>query len=167
MRTVTSPGRALGRALRAARAAALLAPLAARGLAQAPAPPPAQPPAAEIRVRAGTSVAPDTVTVGDPIVVQLRVQAPVGAAVTFPEGPDSAATVALLDPRRVTKQPAADAAGFEDHLAVYRLAAWDVGAQPIPLGDVVVRVGAAERRVPVGALGVFVRSVLPADSALR
>ena len=152
--------------LRAAAAALLLAPpgaAAAQATGQ-PAAPPASGEAA--RVRAGVAVRPDTVTVGDPLTVVVRVEAPAGATVTFPLGPDSAAAVAPLDSRRVAQQPGA--AGVVDHLATYRLAAWDVGDQPIALGgDVVVRVGDAERRVPLGALRVHVRSVLPADSALR
>ncbi|MGZ8414307.1 MAG: hypothetical protein ACXW05_16385 [Gemmatirosa sp.] len=118
--------------------------------------------AQEPRVRLGTAITPDTVTVGDPFVVIVRIQAPPGAQVTFPTAPDSGAAVELLDPRR--DRGAADSG---DVTATYRMAAWDVGTLPLRLGDVVVRVDGVERRVPLTTLGVHVRSVLPADSALR
>jgi hypothetical protein len=116
-------------------------------------------------VQAGVTVTPDTVTVGDPFVVQVRVAAPAGAAVEFPAGPDSAGAVDLLDPRRET--PAAAADGGVDVTAVYRAAAWDVGAVPLGLGDVVVRAAGGERRISLAGYRVNVRSVLPADSARR
>jgi hypothetical protein len=46
------------------------------------------------------------------------------------------------------------------------VAAWDVGSQAIRLPDAIVRYNGAERRVPLRAV-VFVRSVLPADTAQR
>lgn len=131
----------------------------AASVAGAQAPPAA---GAEPRVRLGTAVVPDTVTVGDPFVVTVRIQAPPGAQVTFPTAPDSGAGVELLDPRR--DRAAADSGEFT---ATYRMAAWDVGTLPLKLGAVLVTVDGAERRVPLTALGVHVRSVLPADSALR
>jgi hypothetical protein len=120
--------------------------------------------AAPTGVRLGTVVAPDTVTVGDPFLVTVRVQAPAGATIAFPASPDSGAAVELLDPRR--ERPAAGAAGV-DVSATYRMAAWDVGTVPVALGDVRVRVGGSERTVSLRALRVVVRSVLPADTALR
>lgn len=115
-------------------------------------------------VQMGLAVQPETVTVGQPFVVRLRVHAPPGATIAFPAAPDSAAAVEALDPRQV--QPNTNPTGV-DQTASYRLAAWDVGDQPLRLGEVVVRVGAAERRLPLGAAKVFVASVLPADSAQR
>lgn len=133
----------------------------ARAAAQAPS---GRGPGAVPGVRLGVSVTPDTVTVGDPFVVQLRVQVPAGAAVTFPTAPDSGA-VEALDPRRDSTTTSGD---VQDALAVYRVAAWDVGTLAIPFGPIVVReAGGAERRVTPGALRVHVRSVLPADSGQR
>lgn len=150
----------LGSAWRPAALGAVLAVLACSGEASA------QPGAAAAapRVRSGASVTPDTVTVGDPFVVQLRVQLPAGAQVSFPVEPDSGAAVELLDPRRETRGASGD---LTDVTAIYRMAAWDVGDQPLALGDVVVRVDGVERRLPLAALRVHVRSVLPADSAER
>jgi hypothetical protein len=115
-------------------------------------------------VRAGTSVQPDTVTVGDPFVVTVRIAAPPGSRITFPEPPDSGGTVEALDPRQVRTIP--DSLAVQQ-VATWRLAAWDTGDQPVPLGDVEVDVDGVLRRVPLGALAVHVRSVLPADSAQR
>lgn len=133
--------------------AALAAPVAAPLGAQEPFP-----------LRAGATVTPDTVRVGDPFVVRVRIQAPAGARIEFPDVPDSSGTVQALDPVRIDSLSLA--AGIEQ-TAIYRVAAWDVNEQPIVLGDVVVQSGAAERKVPLRDLAVFVRSVLPADSAKR
>jgi hypothetical protein len=113
-------------------------------------------------VQLGVTVTPDTVAVGDPFVVRVRIRAPRGAVVEFPLAPDSGSRVELIDPRAV--QRGADS-GAVDVTALYRAAAWDVGVRPLGLADAVVRVGTAERRVPLGGARVVVRSVLPADTA--
>jgi hypothetical protein len=115
-------------------------------------------------VQVGVTVQPDTITVGDPFVVQVRLRAPLGAAITFPAGPDTTGPVQALDPRVV--RSSGDTLGV-DQTATYRLAAWDVGRFPIPLGDVVVSVGGSERRVSLRERFVVVRTVLPEDSAQR
>jgi len=146
--------------VRALSAALLIGAPGASAIAQGVAP--NEPPTV---VRAGVTVTPDTGTVGGPFVVKVRVQAPPGATIVFPAGPDTAATVAARDPRRLDTIPAPN--GTVDVVATYRLSAWDVGPQPLQLGDVTVRDGAAERRVPLSTDRVFVRTVLPADTALR
>ena len=50
---------------------------------------------------------------------------------------------------------------------MYRLSAWDIGVQPIKLGEVLVQTDDGERRVALALPSLFVRSVLPADTALR
>lgn len=120
--------------------------------------------AQQIAVKAGVTVAPDTVKVGDPFRVTVGVRAPKGASIEFPRATDSTSTVQSLDPVRV--RTTADTTALEQY-ADYRVAAWDVGTQPIQLEDVVVRLGSAERRIPLGGHTVFVASVLPADSAQR
>jgi hypothetical protein len=112
----------------------------------------------------GATVEPDTVTVGDPFRVTVRIRAPLGASVTFPAAPDSGAAVEALDSRRETQ--GADTLAV-DVSATWRLAAWDTGDQLLRLGDVVVQVDGRERRIPLGALSVHVRSVLPADTSLH
>lgn len=134
-------------------------------LAQAPAqrpPSAAQQPA--VPVQMGYTVEPDTVTVGDPFRLIVRVRAPLGTSVEFPAGPDSGAAVEALDPRQEQQGP--DSTSLEV-TAGWRLAAWDTGDQLLRFGDIVVRADGRERRIPLSALKVHVRSVLPADSALR
>src|SRR5207245_4656004 len=92
------------------------------------------------------------------------IRAPTGATVTFPPPPDSTRTVQGLDPVRVETRP--DSGGLVQW-GYYRVAAWDVGDQPIALGDVLVTFGGRTRRVAITGRKVFVASVLPADSALR
>jgi hypothetical protein len=116
------------------------------------------------RVSYGVRASADTVRIGDPFTLSVRVRTPLGATIEFPAGPDSTAAVQLIDPRAI--RTTADT-GALDQTATYRLAAWDVGRQPILLGDVVVRGAGADQRIPLGRPSVFVRSVLPADSSLR
>ena len=98
-----------------------------------------------VPVQMGSSIRPETLTVGDPFVVTVRVRAPRGAAIAFPEKPDSLAKAELLDPVRLSTS--ADSA---EQTATYRMAAWDVGEIPLVLGSVVVRsVATSVARQPV------------------
>ena len=117
-----------------------------------------------ITVQAAVAARPDTVRVGDPFVIEVGIRAPRGATIVFPDGPDSTGPIQALDPRRVETRP--DSAALVEW-AYYRVAAWDIGAQSVALGDVVVRLAGAERRVALGKSSVFVQTVLPADSAQR
>ena len=146
--------------MRARLGAAMLLAALAVAPAGAQAPPAATDGA--IPVQMGALVRPESVTVGDPFLVTVRVRVPRGATVVFPVGPDSAAAAELLDPRRLAAS--ADSAEFT---ATYRLAAWNVGDVPLALAPADVRLGAARRLVPLGDLKVVVRSVLPADSTQR
>ena len=119
--------------------------------------------AQQIAVKAGVTIAPDSVRVGDPFRVTVGVRAPVGASIEFPRVLDSTATVQSLDP--VTVRTSADTSAVEQY-AEYRVAAWDVGSQPIRLEDVLVKLNGATRRIPISGT-VFVRSLLPKDSAQR
>lgn len=113
----------------------------------------------------GVAVLPETVTVGDPFRVVVRIRAPRGATLEFAQTPDSGTGVEALDP--VVVVPSVDSTATEQ-TATYRLAAWDVGRRAIRIPDVVVRDLSGERRVAVGrTLSVFVSSVLPADSSER
>jgi len=115
-------------------------------------------------VQLGVSTRPESVTVGDPLELRVRVRAPARAAIAFPDGPDSSAQVQAIASRALVG--AADASGT-DRTAVYRLVAWDVGEIPAKLGDVVVTLDGVERRIPLGDVMVKVHSVLPADTTLR
>ncbi|MHB1224342.1 MAG: hypothetical protein ACYC2G_09915 [Gemmatimonadaceae bacterium] len=115
-------------------------------------------------VRAGVAVSVDTVTVGTPFVIQLRVRAPVGSEVEFPPGPDTTGVVQPLDPPLLV--PGSDSA-VVDRTMRYRVAAWDVGAQSVELGSVRVRTGAFTRELSLDPVEVEVVSILPADSLER
>ena len=106
----------------------------------------------------------DSVRIGDPFRVFISVRAPRGATIEFPETLDSTATVQSIDPRAVFSQP--DSNLFAQN-AVYRVAAWDIGRQPIRVPDIVVKVGDRTRTIPIIGRAVFVVSVLPPDSASR
>lgn len=117
-----------------------------------------------LQLQMGVTVQPDTVTVGQRFVAKVRVRAPLGSVITFPASPDSSASVALAGParRRELNDP-----GSTDATTTYVLAAWDVGPQSLGLAPVTVRTPSGSLTAPVAGTGVFVRSVLPADSALR
>jgi Domain of unknown function (DUF4381) len=115
-------------------------------------------------VRYGVTKSKDTVTVGEAFELRVRVRAPADAEVRFPENPDTAGTVQGRDPRTIM---VADTVQSLDLTAIYHVAAWDIGRQPVRLDDVVVTWNGADHRVPIDRVDVFVRSVLPADSTLR
>ncbi|MDB4905813.1 MAG: hypothetical protein JWO05_597 [Gemmatimonadetes bacterium] len=142
----------IARLLRATRAIAVLALGAGALRAQAP------------RVQVG--VQPETVTVGQPFVVMVRVTSVPGATILFPAAPDSSTPVQSLDPRVVKTDAAAP--GAFTQLATYRLAAWDIGDQPIALTGLALQLpGGGKTPLSLGPLEVFVRSVLPRDSTER
>jgi hypothetical protein len=126
--------------------------------------PPASGLQAQFPVDVRVNIEKDSVRVGDPFRVFLNVTAPLGSTIEFPAALDSTGTVQSIDPRAVFSQP--DSANFSQN-AVYRVAAWDIGRQPIRLGDVVVRSGSQVRTIPIVGRSIFVVSVLPADSASR
>lgn len=119
-------------------------------------------------VQFGVTKSKDTVTVGEPFEVRVRVRAPADAEIKFPDNPDTAGTVQARDPRTIVTT---DSLQWLDQTATYHLAAWDVGAQPIRIGNVTVVWDSpayrGDRPVTLAAIQVFVRSVLPADSTLR
>ena len=115
-------------------------------------------------VQAGVALSADSVTVGTPFFVQVRVRAPRGAEVTFPAGPDTTGPVQPLDP---TQEIAGEDTIAVDRTARYRLAAWDVGAFRVPLGPVRVRLDGSTRELQLDPVTVHVISVLPEDSAQR
>jgi hypothetical protein len=106
----------------------------------------------------------DTVRVGDPFRVFVSVRVPQGATIDFPVAFDSTGTIQSIDPRAVYAQ--SDTIGFRQN-AVYRVAAWDIGRQPIRMPDITVHMGTATKTVSFPGYAVFVATVLPADSAQR
>jgi hypothetical protein len=119
-------------------------------------------------VRLGVQIRPDTVTVGQRFIVVVRVGAPPGSIVRFPESLDSAAQSSTLAPALIG-QPVVDSAvigGSLIHSAAYRIAAWDVGPQSLGLPAIAVEYNGRTGYVSLAAQRVFVRSVLPADTTL-
>jgi len=119
--------------------------------------------AQQFQVKAGVTVAPDSVRVGDPFRVTVGIHAPPGATIEFPRTTDSSSAVQSID--SVSVRTSGDTTGVEQY-ADYRVAAWDVGSQPVRLPDAIVRLNGVERHVRLAST-VFVRSVLPADTAQR
>ena len=120
---------------------------------------------AELPVQMGYRVSPDTVLIGQPFNLFIKVHAPTGVRFGFPAGPDTTThngirPVELRGEKLVTML--ADTA-----VALYHLVAWDIGVQPLRFPDVRVALAGQERRLPLGSALVFVKSVLPADTSLR
>jgi hypothetical protein len=113
------------------------------------------------RLQGGVTIRPDTVRVGDPFTVSIRVRVPLGASIEFPAAPDSGGPVEPLDPVQIGTT--ADSIAV-DQTATYRLAAWRTGTFHIPFADVLVRQEIGNRRVEVSGVIVHVASVLPADT---
>ena len=124
-----------------------------------------QPPAAPRMV---ISIRPETVTVGDPFTVGIRIRAPRGSVIEFPAGPDSGGAVEMLDPRVIAPFSADSAVSDAvDEVARYRMAAWETGPLPFDLGPASVQTPGGVIQMPVRELVVIVQSVLPADTTLR
>lgn len=117
----------------------------------------------------GVAVSEDTVTVGQRFILVVRLRAPRDANVAFQTENDSA-TSANLTSTQIVGKPVINAVSDSlgtIHTAAYRLAAWDTELQGFGLRDIVVTLGSDTGYVSLGDRGVYVRSVLPADSSLR
>ncbi len=103
----------------------------------------------------------DTVNVGDPFTVQIRVRAPKVATIRFPDVPASADAVEPIDPRAVEDGAPGD---MLDRTATYRFVAWDVGSRGPVFEPIIITVAGQSRTVAVVVPPVFVQSLLPADT---
>jgi hypothetical protein len=121
--------------------------------------------AQDARPQYGITVSAESVYVGDPFRVVVRVRAPAGTTILFPAGPDTTGPVQPLDPPLVAVIE--DTTDVVDETVTFRVAAWDVGRQEIPLGELRLQTQAGDRRITLPSQSIFVRSVLPADSAER
>lgn len=115
-------------------------------------------------VRLGFTLDRDTVTLGDHVTLIIRLLAPRGSQLLLPAGPDTARKegsypIELIGTRVATMHGDTAVVG-------YRLAAWDVGAQTVNMPDIVVSYRGQKQLVPLTGINLFVRSVLPKDSAL-
>jgi hypothetical protein len=125
----------------------------------------ARTPQAPLPVEMGYRVSPDTVLVGQPFNLFVKVLAPKGVRFEFPLGPDTA-TQNGVRPIELRGEKVVAMLG-DTAVALYRLVAWDVGTQPLRFPDVRVTFQGQERRPPLAGASVFVKSVLPADTSLR
>jgi hypothetical protein len=127
--------------------------------------PPAGPTSTTLSVQMGYKVSPDTVIIGQPFNLLIKILAPKGVRFEFPAGPDTAMQNGV---RPIELRGEKFVSMLSDTaVALYHLVAWDVGAQPLRIPDVRVTLGAEERRPSLAGASVFVRSILPADTALR
>jgi hypothetical protein len=132
---------------------------------QAVAPQAAPNPRAELPVQMGFRVSPDTVLIGQPFSLFIKVLAPKGVRFEFPTGPDTA-TQNGVRPIELRGEKVVSMLG-DTAVALYNLVAWDIGNQPLRFPDVRVTFEGLERRPALGGASVFVKSVLPADTSLR
>ena len=116
-------------------------------------------------VQMGFRVTPDTVLIGQPFSLFVKVLAPRGVRFEFPAGPDTA-TQNGVSPIELRGEKLVSQLG-DTAVALYRLVAWDVGTQPLRIPDVRVTFQGQERRPSLATASVFVKSVLPADTSLR
>ncbi len=120
---------------------------------------------APIPVQMGYRVNPDTVIIGQPFDLFVKIAAPMGVRFEFPAGPDTAMQNGVR-PIELRGEKLVSMLG-DTAVALYHLVAWDVGVQPLRIADVRAALGGAERRLPLSGASVFVKSVLPADTSLR
>ncbi len=125
----------------------------------------AQVPQPELPVQMGYRVLPDTVLIGQPFNLFIKVLAPKGVRFEFPLGPDTT-TQNGVRPIELRGEKVVSMLG-DTAVALYHLVAWDIGTQPLRFPDVRVTFEGKERRPSLGGASVFVKSVLPADTSLR
>jgi hypothetical protein len=118
-----------------------------------------------LQVQMGYRVSPDTVIVGEPFSLFVKVLAPKGVRFEFPAGPDTAIQNGVR-PIELRGEKIVTMLG-DTAVALYRLVAWDIGTQSLRVPDVRVTYEGQERRPSLAAASVFVKSVLPADTSLR
>lgn len=127
---------------------------------------PQRPPAtSELPVQMGFRVSPDTVLIGQPFSLFIKVLAPKGVRFEFPAGPDTAAQNGVR-PIELRGEKIVSMLG-DTAVALYRLVAWDIGTQPLRIPEVRVTFQGQERTPSLAGASVFVKSVLPADTSLR
>jgi hypothetical protein len=120
---------------------------------------------AQLPVQMGFRVSPDTVLIGQPFNLFIKVLAPRGVRFEFPAGPDTATQNGIL-PIELRGEKIVSMLG-DTAVALYHLTAWEVGTRPLRLPDVRVTFQGQERRLTLGGASIFVKSVLPADTSLR
>src|SRR5437868_11211516 len=108
-----------------------------------------QGPANDLPVQMGFRVTPDTVLIGQPFSLFIKVLAPKGVRFEFPSGPDTT-TQNGVRPIELRGEKIVTMLG-DTAVALYHLVAWDIGIQPLRLPDVRVTFHGHERRPPLVA----------------
>ena len=116
-------------------------------------------------VKMGYSVTPDTVIIGQPFNLFVKIAAQKGVRFEFPAGPDTTMKNGVR-PIELSGEKIVSMLG-DTAVALYHLLAWDVGTQPLRIPDVRVTFAGEARLLPLAGASVFVKSVLPADTSLR
>lgn len=121
---------------------------------------------AAAQVQAGVRVAPDTVQVGDPFTITVRVRFPSSARLVWPTLTDSSAVIA---PRAPMQRRGTDAlaAGAREEVAIFEVAAWDTGTVATTWPPALVIIGTDTVPIRLADARVHVQSVLPADTSLH
>ncbi|HKS07470.1 MAG TPA: DUF4381 family protein [Gemmatimonadaceae bacterium] len=124
----------------------------------------AAPAIAQTGVRWGYVVEPETTSVGKPATLTLRVRAPAGTRLTFPQAIDSTSSIEPLDPVSVREETND---GAVTATATYRFLTWELGTVEIPVG--IVRVARDQRvqELVIPPPTIVVSTVLPVDTAQR
>lgn len=118
--------------------------------------------AAQASVQAGIVVRPDTVTVGDPFTIVVRVRMPSQARVVWPTLDDTTAAISLRAPM-VRRDGPSDVSGREE-FAEFEVAAWDTGQVSTGWPAALVIIDDDTVPVALSDVGLVVRSVLSADT---
>jgi len=123
-------------------------------------------PAAGGRVRFDVQIAPDSISVGDPFRLVIRLRVPAGSRIRWPRLTDSTADVVMQGEPATTDQ--GTRIGWQEWRTEYALHAWNVGRIPVRLPPITVHLDEAgdSLLVPIDVV-VPVRSVLPGDTSLH
>jgi hypothetical protein len=113
----------------------------------------------------GYRVSPDTVLIGQPFNLFIKVLAPKGVRFEFPLGPDTT-TQNGVRPIELRGEKVVSMLS-DTAVALYHVVAWDIGIQPLRFPDVRVTFEGQERHLPLTTASVFVNPVLPAYTSVR
>jgi hypothetical protein len=113
-------------------------------------------------VRASAAVVPQAITVGDVFQAAIRVAAPPGAEIVFPDSLELPMEVESAGRRQIRIDTVQ---GARQVTAVYPLTAWRPGDVPLPPAEVIVRDTAGMHTIEVEFPPFSLSSVLPADTA--
>ncbi len=111
--------------------------------------------------RVATALSRDSIRVGDPFRVVVRIDLPAGVSAALPDSLEAGEDIENAGRMRMRRDSANGAWRVR---AVYPLTAWRPGQLPLPELSVVLRSAAGERTVAVKLPSVPVLSVLPKDT---